>query len=330
MAYETTLELRNLLQEEVNDTAPSAETQTRYVNLLNRAHQNIVAGGSELNVDDSGNPIRRPFIFPWAVNQDPIIINLLPAQEGSASVTNQSSSVTIDINSATTDLTGYHVRFDNERTVYRITAHAALVITLDGIYLGDTAAAINYEAFKLIYEIGASTPLTSNILLPTDKLRSYDNEGTRYTISMIDSGELFDKHPLARVRERTPRWAGILKQGDGTLTIQFDSYPKELQRVEFWYVPKPEELDTVSVNPILPKHHRTILVHLAAFYHLRKRDDDRAVSQLKTARDMWNDLTTEARQILGGNDADFGYVAPWPGGFDGSVRTADFIDVDVP
>ena len=111
MSYETTPELLTLLEQEVQDTAPSTTTQTRFLDLLIRAHRGVVSGGAELNLDDSGNPIRRPFVFPWALDKDPIIINIEPKQTGTASLTQLSATVTIDIDSATKDLTGFHIRF---------------------------------------------------------------------------------------------------------------------------------------------------------------------------------------------------------------------------
>lgn len=326
MSYETTTELRDLLQEEVGDTTPSATTQARYVALLDAAHKAVVGGGGELNLDDTGNPIRRPFVFPWALEAEPLIINLLPKQSGTAAVTIDSNSATIDINSGTTDLTGYHIRFGTDKTVYKITLHSALVVTLDSTYVDATDASIAFDAFKLQYTVGASTPLANNILLPADEIRVYYQ---KTGISVVDLNELQDQYPLRDVVEGNPILAAVAQQGDGTLVLQFNSFPKERERAELRYVAKPATLVAASVDPILPKASRRVLAYLAAFYHLRKRDDDRARSHLETARQLFNALTTDARQVFGGNDAGFGYVAPWPGGFQ-SVSNPSGIEVDIP
>ena len=86
------------------------------------------------------------------------------------------------------------------------------------------------------------------------------------------------------------------------------------QKIDLYFVERPEDLDLVSSDPILPNY-RSLLVHLAAFYHLRKRDDDRAQSHFGTARSMFDALTSESRQILNSNDADFGVAKPFPNGF---------------
>lgn len=310
--YETTSELRSLLQEEVNDSAPTAATLSRYLGLLIKAHRAVVAGGGELNLDDSGNPIRRPFIFPWALSSQPKVLTLLPKQEGTADVTQLSSSVlNCSINSGTTDLTGYHIRFGDINTVYRISAHSGTTLTLDGPALSESSVGLTFEAFKLIYSLGSG-----DILLPTDKLRAYawNNEG--YWISMVDSRELFDKWPLLKAREANPQAAAILAQSAaGNLTLQFSHAPSKYQRVELWYVPVPTDLTVSGVDPIMPKHHRTLLVHLAAFYHLQKRDDDRAQEHFNVAKRLFDVMTTEARQIMNANDAKYGAILPWAGGF---------------
>ena len=324
MAYETTAELQTLLQDEVGDTAPSTETQARYLQLLDSAHKAIVGGGGELNTDDRDNPIRRPYLFSWARAEDPISIVLEPNQEGTAATTQDSTSVTVSLDSATKDLTGFHVRINNDETVYRITAHAAFVITLSAAYTGETDAGAGFEAFKLIYTISAPT---GSILLPSDAFRVFYR---RQPVSITDESELLDRHPLKNVREGNPKLSAVVKQSGSDIIVRFSSYPKERQVVELQYVPVPPTLaiTPTAVDPIIPNgEKRRVIVHLAAFYHLRKRDDDRANSHLKSAKALFDTLKTEDQQFVGGNDRNFGYIAPFPGGFPGNNLTLEE-DVD--
>lgn len=284
-----------------------------------------MGGGGELNLDDVGNPIRRPFVFPWAVAAQPKIITVIPLQEGTATIAQNSTSVTSSsINSATTDLTGWHIQFIGtpNPTVYYISAHSGTTITLDGAQVAEAASGVAFKAFKLIYSVG------SDILLTTDKLRAYTLRGDGYWVSMVEPRALFDRWPLARISEGSAQEAAIIKQTNGTLQLQLSHAPTEYQRLELWYVPKPTDLNVSgSSDPILPSY-RTVLVHLAAFYHLRRRDDDRAQSHFSTAKQLFDCLTTEARQIVNANDENYGYVAPWPGGFAGSSLRS--ISVDIP
>lgn len=316
MSYDTTLELRNLLQEEVNDTSPDAATQTRYANLIDLAHKVVVGGGGILNLDDRGNPIRRPVIFPWALATYPKTLTLLPFQDGAGDVTQLGTTVlNSTINSGTTDMTGWHIRFQQFSTVYRIVSHSGTTLTLDSPYIDLTAAATTFEAFKLVYVLG-----TNDISLITDKARIFTQANLSSEIAITDSNEMFSEFPLHRVKTKVPDKAAIINQTGGTFTLQFSHYPDKLKRIDFRYVPIPVALNTSGTSdPIIPNAsgNRLVLVHLAAYYHLRKRDDDRAQGHLKDAKFYFDSIRTESMQNMNSNDPDYGKVAPWAGGFDG-------------
>ena len=313
MAYDSTLELRNLLQEEVNDSSPDSATQTRYVSLLNRAHKAVVGGGGELNITDRNSPIRRPVVFPWALATQPKTITLLPFQEGSADVTQNSNSVVnCSIDSSTTDLTGWHIRFKDAATVYYISSHSSTTLTLDDVFVDDTEASTSFDVFKLIYTLGSD-----DILMLTDHFRCFSED--RKEIPVTGSNEMQTKYPLKNVTEGMPKEIAVIAQSGGTFTVQLSHYPKDYERIEIPYVPIPTELESGVTDPIIPNGsgHRVLLVHLAAFYHLRLRDDDRAMSHLKTAQSLFDSLVTESLQNVNANDPNYGVIAPWPGGFSG-------------
>lgn len=309
MGFDTTIELRTYLQEEVNDTSPDSTTQVKYVSLLDRAHRAVIGGGGELNLDDRGSPIRRPVVFPWAVEATPKILTLLPFQEGSADVTQLSNSVpNCTINSSATDLTGWHVRFSDDPTVYYVSTHSSTTLTLDSAFVGTTGLQTSFEVFKLRYTLGSD-----DILLLTDTFRG------RVQVPVVGSNKMQHRFPLTDVCKGSPTQASIVAQSGGTFTIQFSHYVDELLRLEIPYVKVPVALVAGSVNPIIPNGsgHRVLIAHLAAFYHLRRRDDDRAKDQFATAKNLFDALVTESLQNTDSNDPSYGYVAPWPGGFDG-------------
>lgn len=302
MAHTSTADLIQLLKEETSDSAPSNATSTRYLKLLDRAHKAIVAGGSELNTDSRDNPLVRPHIFSWALSKDPIVFNLEPKTDTTISVVNLNNTGTLAINSSTKDFTNYHIRINNDNQVYRIVSHSGTAITLDSQYIEETGNNLSCEVFKLIYEVG------TDILVPTDRLRVMGKDGSYYPIEMVNQNAVANAYPLARVREQRPRLAGVLKDNDGSLSLQMNSYPHDYMRVELRYVPTPTTLESGVTNPILPERYRIILVHLAAFYQLRKRDDDRAMSHLKSAKELFQAMKTSDAQITGGNTANFGRV----------------------
>lgn len=318
--YDTTSQLKSLLQEEVSDTSPNSDTAARYLALLDRAHKAIVGGGGELNLDDRNNPIRRPVVFPWALATQPKSMILLPKQEGTANVTQLSATALVcSINSSTTNMTGWHIRFDQLETVYYITLHTGTTLTLDSAYIGETGTSTVFEAGKLIYSLGSN-----DILLLTDKGNLQTNDGK---LSITDRNALAEAFPIYKVTQKTPTQAGILNQTNGTFSLQMGSWPPEYKRVDFPYVPIPADLDLSTSNPIIPNGsgHRIVIVHLAAFYHLRKRDDDRAQEHFKTAQQLFNSLTTESYQNVNSNDVDYGHLSPWAGGFDGSTTFGDIL-----
>jgi hypothetical protein len=312
----SSLDLLNLLQQEVNDTSPDSTTLARYKTLLNRAHRAIVGGGGELNMDDTGHPIRRPFIFPWALAPYPKILTLLPFQDGTADTTQLSNSVTnCSINSSATDLTNWHIRFRQFATVYRIISHSGTTLTLDSEYIDDSTAGETLEAFKLVYTLGAD-----DILLITDKIRLYSAPNISAQVAIKGLNDQLDQFPMHRLKFKVPESAAIIQQNSGTFTLQFSHYPDTLIRAETHYVPIPSDLTFLANNyPLIPdaSGHSIVLVHLAAWYHLRKRDDDRAASHMDTAKRLFDSMTTEAMNNINSNDPSYGQISPWSGGFDG-------------
>ena len=310
MAYNDTAELRTQLQAEVGDTNPTGETSARYLQRLDTAHKTIVGGGGELNLDDSEKPIRRPYLFSWAKSENPLTLVLEPKQVSTGTVTIDVATVTIGIASGTKDLTGWFINFADHATVYRILSHSGTTITLNSTYVGDTGVGIACDIYKLIYTI---TPPTGEILLIADSFRTFYQ---KEPLSITDEAELLNQFPLKDSREANPMLSAIVKQTPSSIVVRISSYPKTRQMLQLMWVPKPADLNPGSVNPIIPNAEKNrVLVHLAAFYELRKRDDDRANSHLKSARMLFDALTIEDQQFVNGNDTMYGYISPFPGGF---------------
>lgn len=313
--YNTSQECLTLLQEEVSDTTPDTNTQNRYLSLLNRAHKAILAGGGELNLDDKGNPIRRPFVFPWALAAQPKSLVLEPAQTGSIDITsNNASTLNCTIDAGTKSLVGWHIRFDQNPTVYKVLTHSGTTLGLDSVCVDDTTTQIAFTAFKLIYTLGSN-----DILLLTDKGRAYARENMESGLPVVDINELLSEFPLHRVIAKTPDKAAVIRQDNGTFTLQFSSYPDKLERFDFRYVPIPAALAIPGQDPLIPNAsgQRAIISYLAAYYHLIKRDDDRAKAARANAEGIWNAMITEATNNVNSNDPDYGHISPWSGGYDG-------------
>lgn len=296
----TTTEILDLIEEEIGDTN-NATSRPRLLQLLNRAHKVIVAGGGELNTDPKGQVEHAPHVFPWAISADPITIVLEPKTNVEATISALSNAAVINVDANTKDFTGYYVRFSNHDTLYKILSHETLNITLDSVVIGAAGTDINAEVFKLDYTI--------NTLLPLGQFTAYRDK-SRYMINILASREFNEVKSKNSIVENDPKNAGIVNQSGNTFTFRFDAFPKEPLRLEIHHIPAPEVLDEVSVNPILPEHHSLVLVHLSAFYELRRNDDDRFMGHLSSAQQLFNAMKAEGAQVLHFNDKLLGHISP--------------------
>jgi len=308
---DTTTKLKNILAEEVNDTNPTQATQDRFVHLLDRANKAIILGGGELNTDDRGMAIRLPYIFPWARSEDPIVFTTEEPISTTGSITKGSTTLTVGAVIASS-VADWRVKFENSGIVYKVSAHVAGTdsITLDGAFINETQSAQDLTIFKTDYSLGAAA-----MAYPIGPLQIVSqNEGLK-ECSIVDLNELNKQFPSHISFRGIPKLAGVIKQGDGTLTLRLSHYADDPLRISLEYLPLPSDLDLLGSDTIIPEVHRMTIVHLAAYYHLRKRDDARAQSHLQSAKQLYEAMVTEARQIYGGNDDRFGRIAPFQNGF---------------
>lgn len=310
MATETTAEIAEFVEQEMGHSVHPSSDRTRIVDIIDRTHKTIISGGGELNLDNKGKAVRRPVVFPWAISQDPIVQNFpAPIETGTIAATQSSTSATFSSGPAAS-VANWHIKIGNDSEIYRISAHTGggTGATLDGAYIEDTVTIASYKLFKLIHTF------SSSIMIPISPIRIYDSNSQDFTVDLVDLNEMLEQYPLANVMAGMPELAGIRYQGDGTLVVQFSHYPSEIERMELDFIPIPTELDTSTpVNPIIPKHHRMVLAHLASYYMLRTTDDDRARGHLRDAKLLFDALVTESKQIYSGNDEWFAYISPLPG-----------------
>lgn len=123
---------------------------------LNKIHHIILAGGSVFDVDIDET-------WTWARARNPITIELqAPYSTGSVSLTNESEAGTFSAAPAAS-LKDWHFQITSGNTVlgtsnpeiYRIKSHTAgaTAFELDSAFVGNTASAATFKAFKLDYQI---------------------------------------------------------------------------------------------------------------------------------------------------------------------------------
>lgn len=116
------------------------------VQYLNDAYQGVLAGGNEFGIE-----IAEPWV--WAQNKRPILLSLLPAYSGAATLTQNSNDGVFSV-APTISLAGRYFRIESRADIYRVATHSAnsTAFTLDQPYL-ETGGSLNFKAYQLDYSV---------------------------------------------------------------------------------------------------------------------------------------------------------------------------------
>lgn len=312
MAYETTSELAVFVERELGHSVSGASSQrSDIVSQLDRAHKIVLGGGGILNYDEKGQKLREEQLFAFARATNPKIVNtvaFIDSADGSSNVTATQGSNSISFGSdpnGGVSVQGYHIRINGGDEVYRITAHtaAATTATLDAAFVDSNVAAQEFEIFKLQYTVGSD-----DILRLLSPIRVHSGDRSQDVIDLVEPQEMFERYPLSEVDMSFPSMAAVLNEDDGTYTIQLCSPPENIERMEFDYVAIPTELDTSTVDPIIPARYRICLAHLACYFLMVRNDDNRAPYHIATARQLFGEMVDWNKGILSSGDRDYGRV----------------------
>lgn len=313
MAFTTTSDLAQFAEKELGHNLDGASSQrSDIISHLDRAHKIVLAGGGILNYTETSRGPRRKrseVDFLWARSASPIIVNTVaPYDDGSftASCTNGSTTVELSSDpSSGSDLSNYHIRIGSDLEVYKISSNSTTTLTLESAYVGTTNATASAKVFKLQYDFGSS-----NILKWLGPIRVDSKNRNDKTIEIVDRQELLDQYPLSSVDKEFPVMAGVVSYSSGTLTLQFNDYTKDTERFVLDYIAIPSTLVESSVDPIIPEQYCLCLGYLAAYYMLKRNDDDRAKAALSDARDIFDELVDYNKEMLEQGDNDYGRVVP--------------------
>lgn len=284
MAFETTSELYDLMQQLVGDRNPTTTTRTLMLGFLDDAHKEIVGGGVLLNLTNSQTQKTSPQQFAW-IPKVTEVITIEPFESNTITVTNGSASATLGTSPAASR-DEWMIEFDG--SVYRITANTGTSVTLDS---NCASASGSFEArlYKLEYSLS-----TTNIMrLLDDPFRVSPNPKQ---IGVVSEDALTDQHrrPPHRLLERID----FKIDADGNASVIVGEISNQTQRLRLTLVQTPSTLDLISVDPILPPQHRKMIAYLAAFYLLDKRDDTRAQNNLMIARGLFQNMCMGDRSRL--------------------------------
>ena len=260
---------------ELSDTGDTAsEYRARALEYLNRIYMAIVSGSNEFDLE-----LAEP--FSWSRAENPGIITLEVLQEGSATVTAGSTSGSFSV-APTISLEGRYVRFAGQSDIFRISSHIAnqTAFTIDSEFTGSSGS-FSYTAWKLDYET------VSGVLRLVAPMRVNKGYGAHFLNNLDNPGQIFGID-MAALRKEFPMSAMLLavpsrfatKFYDSQtkkFTIQFNSSSPEKTRVEYDYVPIPEQLYDIDTSfPIVPEQHRIVLSYGVAHLICMDKNDDRA------------------------------------------------------
>jgi hypothetical protein len=274
--FETTAELYDYLTHLTGERNPSSATRDILMGHLNQAQLDMLGGGGILNSSGGGRQLSSAKQWSWVpVTEE--ILSVEPFETNTLSITTGSASATLSTAPAASRL-GWFIHFDN--SVYKIDANSGTSVTLDSP-CASTTGSFTAKLYKLDYTLS-----TTNVMRMIDEPFRMSPEPK--PLSVITNDAITDQHLYSIPNNRLLEALSINYSTDDLPSVRLPSISDRIQRVKFKFIVVPPQLDLVSEDPILPKRHRKLLAHLAAFYHLEKRDNPRAQSQLAIAKSAFH------------------------------------------
>lgn len=292
---ESTADIYSFLQLEIGDRNPSTATRERLISLIDYAHKEVLLGGGILSSDQSGNQLSHARSWAWLPRTEltfitePWLTVTVTLSEDSAS---GSFSAAVAASKA-----GWFLDVEGAR--YKIASHTggATAFTLDGNFIS-ASGTFSATLYKLDYDLGVT-----DILRYIDEPHLIAPEVRE--LGFVTADRLSSLEQYREVKKSPLMTLTILPDN----VLRVGQIQNKKQKVMISYLAKPDTLDLISVDPIIPVEFRKILMHLAAYYHLVKRDDSRALSNLQNAKILWDLMnTSDKKPSQGYSNLNYGKV----------------------
>ncbi len=210
--------------------------QADAVKYLNQIQLSVLAGSNEFDID-LGEP------WSWGKSNYPGVIQLeVPYETGTVSLAFGSTSGTFS-SAPSTSLAGWYLKVTDRPEYFRIATHtaAATAFTIDAAYTDSTGGTLGFKAIKLDYD------LPEGVLRLVGPLRVYraqdfdgDVEGSIYG---IDEAAFNKRFPFNLLDEGIPTFFTEAQETNtGKKRLRINKYPDVVTRVEFDYIPFPQDL----------------------------------------------------------------------------------------
>ena len=237
------------------------------LSYLNRAHRALCLGGGELVPGMQED---------WWWLRAEGVLTLDPIQAtGSADVTNNSANVTLNGIVTASAYIGWHFKAATHEDVFKVTAGASALLTLESAYTGNTTASCVYRLMHFDYDL-ASTAF--KLISP---MHAY--QGRQYMVYQTTLDRLHYEYPqpgdgipqkFAPLDDNTVRFshAGSLTSG-------------EYVKMTYDYVMLPTDMtNATTVAPLVPLMWRHVLSDWVLYYLASDKDEQRAADYLNIAR----------------------------------------------
>lgn len=279
-------------------TDGTSDFHDRAVAALNRAYREIWQGGQAFDPS-----VNEPWL--WLKKDPPGVMTINPVVSGSATVTNNSTAVTLGA-APSISLANRFIRFQGNADVFRVAAHTALStsLTLDSVYTG-TSGSVSFDAMQLEYD------LASDVLQIIAPMRVYGQN--KIEIDGVDLMSLERDYPLNFVQSGTPERFALVTEGK----VRFNRYggtsSTELYRVEYDYLQQPSaELADDSSECLVPLRYRSVLADMALSYLLIDKSDARASDIASLAKAGLSAMASDNRAKLAQMSRNMGRIFARP------------------
>lgn len=204
--------LDSVLSKSGEVTNGNSPYESRALEYLNRIYHAIISGGTEFNME-----VDEPWV--WAKNPSPIVIELQPKYNtGSLTLTNGSAAGTFS-SAPASSLQGWFIKVNSRAGVFKIATHTAgaTSFTLDGSYDGTTGSSLNFEAFKLDYELVPSHIVIDN----TNNKIDFEETASTELTATLTSGTYTPSALATEVKTQ------LDSAGASTYTVTYSSTTKK-------------------------------------------------------------------------------------------------------
>lgn len=303
---ESTQQLINDALFRAGEIPGSSEFDAQALSYINREYRALCSGAHEFLPE---------YIGDWWWMRARGVLTLLPAYEGLATVTQDSTVITLSAAPAIS-LQGYRFKIDDWGDQFIVSAHtaASVNVTLDSPYTGATGAGMAFRAMKIDYALGAAVQA---IMSPVSSFRENSQ-------IMGLPPERFDAlFPSSNATTGIPM--AFTLENEQTLRFSHGGRTDGISmRMEFVYRPAVADLiNSVLSIPLIPLQYRHVLSDMTTVYLMIDKNDDRATAVGTSARSTLGSMAKENTRRLVKMDNNVGKIMP-RGGFNrfhGPLRT---------